>query len=881
MSNRNKLILVGICVAIIIVVFTVNVIRKMKEDSQDGPPEINTTQNVMTRAEAYRLLSYLKYDKAEREAIPVGITYADGTMSGWHDSYVNAAWKMGLIDANIEMSPKEALTYGAGKELIDKLIMLHPAYQSVYEGLSFDFLKAQENMQTPEFLELYEALLAVTPMEEQRVKAESLLVLGREITEDGRDRIVTDLGKYYYQDATSYERFYPLITGTPLSSGASLQPTVTPITANMTSAPSLGASANFSDSDADTSALDADASAIEAVKTITSQDFVNHYMDKTIKVLTCGQELLYITGVTTDKTVVHNVWIKKGEGTLVDIFVNGLDKSFRAKFKLSDSIEKVIGDITVENQEIVQISVKPDIIHGKVLRTGEEFIEIEGYGEVPLDPAYKIYKVYGTLSMEPTGSILVGYENTDFVVSGGRISAAIITESIKAENIRVLIQTTEYKSIYHKKVELTATGPFTIASEEGEKSYEAGELVTIKPDNELLQGQRITVKTADNAKIQLVSIERSSGNPKYRGTIEISKGDEGLFVINELPLEEYLYAVVPSEMPTSYGAEALKVQAVCARSYAYKHLLQNSLSRYGAHVNDSVSYQVYNNIAENEDSILAVKDTYGMIIKYNDEVINALYFSTSCGHTADAGSAWANDVDYPYLNGKLLLIEPEVTGATAQSDVSGLYEDLSSEETFRSFILARDIMTYDSSFNWYRWNVTIDVNDMEKVISKNLTARYKANPKLILTMTSPAKEGKEAVYESLPVDAIGSIRDIEIVKRESSGIITELLITGSKKTIKVIKEYNIRALLAPANDTLTRNDGSQIANLSLLPSAFFIIDKEETDGKLTAVTLTGGGYGHGVGMSQNSVKALVNSGKNYEEIVSYFYEGTTMGFIYE
>lgn len=870
MSNRSKLILIGICVGIILAVFTVNVIRKVREDNPDKPPELSTTQNIMTRAEAYRLLSYLEYDKTEREAIPLGITYTDSRMSGWYDSYVNALWKMGLIDSNIAVSPEEPLTYGACKELVDKLIMINPAYQSVYGSLSFDFIKAEEGMRVPDFLQLYEALLASAPEEDRRVKEEILLVLGREVTEDGRDRIVTDRGKYYYQDAQSYERFYPLVSVTPNPSEAASQPTVSPAAGNVTATttPTSGAASDSPENQNDSS---------------QGQPYlVTKYMDKGVKAFTCDQELLYITGVTTEKIVIHNVWIKKGEGALVDTFVNGLNKSFQAKFKLAENIEKVVGDITVENQRVIQISVKPDKIHGKVLRIGEDFIEVEGYGEVPLDSDYRIYKVYGTLSMEPTGSILVGYENTDFVVSGGKISAAIITESIKAENIRVLIQTTEYKSIYHKKVELTATGEFTVSSDEGEANYAAGEVVTIEPDNELLEGQRISVKTAsDDSKIQILSIERADGNPKYRGIIEISKGDEGLLIVNELPLEEYLYAVVPSEMPTSYGSEALKVQAVCARSYAYKHLLQNSLSQYGAHVNDSVTYQVYNNIAENEDSILAVKDTYGKIIEYNGEVINALYFSTSCGHTADAASAWANDVDYPYLNGKLLRADPEVTGTSAQNDVSGLYEDLSSEEAFRSFITDQDFETIDSSFQWYRWNVTMDIGDIEKVIKKNLATRYQANPNLILTMTSPEKDGKEAVFESLPVESIGSIKDIKVLKRESSGIITDLLIIGSKKTIKVLKEYNIRALLAPVNDTLIRNDGSQIANLNLLPSAFFMIDKLETDGELTAVTITGGGYGHGVGMSQNGVKAMVNSGKSYDEIVKYFYEGTTIGFIYE
>jgi stage II sporulation protein D len=94
-------------------------------------------------------------------------------------------------------------------------------------------------------------------------------------------------------------------------------------------------------------------------------------------------------------------------------------------------------------------------------------------------------------------------------------------------------------------------------------------------------------------------------------------------------------------------------------------------------------------------------------------------------------------------------------------------------------------------------------------------------------------------------------------------------------------EYNIRALLSPVNDTVYRLDESGVDKLNLLPSAFFIIDPVKEDERLKSITLTGGGYGHGVGMSQNGVKAMADLGKNYEDIIAYFYKGTVLGFIYE
>lgn len=877
MNIKGKLILIGICIGIILVVFTVNVVKKIRVDNKDDILNDTKQETVITRGEAYRLLSYLEYDKTEREAIPVGFTYADEKMSGSYDTYVNAVWKMGLIEDKVTISPDEVLTYGACKDLVDKLILSNPGFQTVYDGLTFGFSKAEDQMQIREFLELYEALLSTIPEEDKLLKEETLLVLGREVLEDGKDRMVTDQGKYYYQDTRSYLDYFN--GKTEAGTAKDVTPTAPSPTPEVTS-PTPGTDGSDSETDAATETA-GDGAVTQAADQAITDNLIDEFMDKGIKAVVCDQEIVYITGVTTDRIVIHNVWIKQGEGTQVDTFVNGIDKTFQAKFKLSNSIEKVVGDIAVEDRKVVQISVKPDMIQGKVLRSGEDFIEVEGYGEVPLDKDYKIYKIYGTLSMEPTSSILVGYNNTDFIVSNGKISAAIITESIKAENIRVLLKTTDFKDYYHDKVELTATDDFIVTSDETENAYKAGDVVTILPDDPMLAGQRITVKTvSDDAKIQILSIERSYGSPKYRGNIEIAAGEKGLILVNELPLEEYLYSVIPSEMPTSYGEEALKVQAVCARSYAYKHLMANSLSDYGAHVDDSVAYQVYNNIAENEDSVLAVKDTYGKVIEYNGEVINAFYFSTSCGHTTGAASVWANNIDLPYIEGKLMVVD-QIGEEGSQKEDSDQYEDLSSEENFRNFINSKDIVTYDSAFNWYRWKVTMNTDDIKKVIDSNLASRYKANPDLILTMTSEAKDGEAAVFESIPVDTVGDIVDIKVLQRESSGIITEMLITGTKNTIKVLKEYNVRTLLGPVYDPVIRMDDSEVANLSLLPSAFFTIDKLVEDDKLTGVTITGGGYGHGVGMSQNAVKALVDTGKKYEDIITYFYEGTKMGFIYE
>jgi len=844
MNLKKKLILIGICVAIILIVFIVNVMRRMKVEPEKEPVVV-VKENIITRGEAYRLLSYLDYDKASRDSLSIDFTYVNENMSDWYDTYVNAVWKMGLIENNVTITPKEALTYGSCKILIDNLILKKTEYQNVYAGLSFEFTNAEEEMPIKEFIELYEVILAATLQKENPIQKKTLFVLGREVSEDGKDRMVTDSGKYYYLNAKNYETYYK-------------------------------------EKDDQTKEALADGKILAEAENISKESIANTFLDKGIHVLVRGQEIIYITSETVEKIILRNVWIQLGKGRTVDTFISGIHKNFDAKFSLSNDIEKVVGDITIEDRKVVQISVKPDLIHGKVLQTGEDFIEIEGYGKVPLEKEYKIYKIYGEITQELTGSILVGYEATDFVVSGGKISAALITESIKAENIRVLLKTTDFKSIYHDKVEFTSNSDFTVSSKEKETSYTAGEIVTVELGEEMLSNGRIKITTtSDQGKIELLSVTRDSKNPKYRGNIEIAEAEKGLLIVNELPLEEYLYAVIPSEMPTYYGMEPLKVQAVCARSYAYKHLLANSLSEYGAHVDDSVSYQVYNNIAENEDSILAVKDTYGKVVKYEEDVITAYYFSTSCGHTTGVQSVWANGEATPYLSGKLMALEVDKEGTKEQLELMNSYQDLADEENFRSFLNEKEFETYDSEFDWYRWNVTIDAEDIKEIIDKTLLKRYNANPDLIQTMTKAPEDGKEAVFESIPIETVGDIEDVSVLKRETGGIISELLIKGSKNTIKVKTEYNIRVFLAPTNSIVIRNDLSEVGDLSLLPSAFFVVDEKKEGGKLLSISLLGGGYGHGVGMSQNGVKALADAGKEYEEIITYFYEGTKMGFIYE
>lgn len=206
------------------------------------------------------------------------------------------------------------------------------------------------------------------------------------------------------------------------------------------------------------------------------------------------------------------------------------------------------------------------------------------------------------------------------------------TEKVEPK-IRVLLMDSRYDTYQHTKVSVLIQGKAV--------SYTAEDLG--KP------GEIITLDGGDEG-ITVTSIQRNYGNPTYKGMLKIKKAEnqDALYLINELPLETYLEGVVPSEMPSSYHQEALKAQAVCARTYAWKQMEDSCLEKYGADVDDSVNFQVYQNQAQAETTDDAVACTKGQVMTHNGELIQAYYFSTSAG-TTSTDQIWGADSAAPYL----------------------------------------------------------------------------------------------------------------------------------------------------------------------------------------------------------------------------------------
>lgn len=541
-----------------------------------------------------------------------------------------------------------------------------------------------------------------------------------------------------------------------------------------------------------------------------------------MKVYVKNDVLLTIVEVLPEDHYLGSVWVMEVTGNRLDCFYRQVAFSAEISEKAASQMpeREQIADLTFQDGMLMQAKEQREKVHGRLLRLSEKELEIEGEGVFALAEDAAFYKLYGNLASLSRNDLRVGGADTDFVLRKGKICAGLVSEREEADRIRVLLKNTAAGSSYHETVALTVDGEKTVLRK---KDMKVGE-------RRIFQSENLTDKV-------LVELENSTReDPFYRGSLECLRMEEGIVVVNELPLEEYLYGVVPSEMPASYPEEALKAQAVCARTYACRYILHAGLPALGAHVDDTTSYQVYHNIAENANTTTAVKETDGLLLTYQGEPAENYYYSTSCG------------------------ADPED-------------ETLREEDIFRAFIEASHEENVEREEPWYRWTYQVEKLD-EKQLYTRLQERYRAVPSMILTKT------KGGNYASEPICKTGKIKRIAVTERGDGGIAQSLLIETEQAVYQVLSEYNIRYVLCDGKSAVIRQDGSESVQRTLVPSAFFVMDTVSKTGKdgetVVGYTLTGGGFGHGKGMAQNGAKALGKQGASCEQILAAYYPGCTV-----
>lgn len=555
-------------------------------------------------------------------------------------------------------------------------------------------------------------------------------------------------------------------------------------------------------------------------------------------------------GKVTKKTKeLHNVYVTGVSQKVIKGIWQNKECQWEMISEISDQTLSGVADLIFSDDQIVKIRRKPETIQGKILRIADRTLQLENYGDVEVREDFQLYHVSdsGAVTQGEWKELTVGYSDVRYVVADGKICAALVGET-KLASIRVLLKDSQYETYDFDTVTISATTDYTVTVGEETKQYKAADKQTWKADQ---IGEHLVLDTGGKGKIRIENLRRQYGVPEYRGKIEIHPVDKSLHIINELSLEEYLYSVVPSEMPTEYEAEALKAQAVCARSYAVEQMKGKRLAKWGAHVDDSVSFQVYNNLREDDKSIAAVDATKDQVVVCNGKVAVTYFYSVSCGVSAGIKDVWFAKKDAAYLPSVILNDAKEAA-------------DMKKEKAFRSF-LEKGTDSYDAKSPWFRWKTTVSTKALQHSIQRGAKKRYQVNPTQIQTKQD------DGTYKSSGETDIGTLKKVSIAERGDSGVAVMAEIVGSKNTLRVYTEYNIRLLLLGEKTVFKRQDKKEVTGLTCLPSGFFVIEK-----KGDKFHFTGGGFGHGVGMSQNGANVLAAQGKGYKEILTFYFSGTTV-----
>lgn len=334
-----------------------------------------------------------------------------------------------------------------------------------------------------------------------------------------------------------------------------------------------------------------------------------------------------------------------------------------------------------------------------------------------------------------------------------------------------------------------------------------------------------------------VAIAKVNNNLSYRGSFYLDPNGSQVQLINILDMEDYLKGVVPSEMPASWHMEALKAQAIAARSYAANMMMLTS----------TAASQVYRGYtAETARTNTAIKETEGLMVKYNGKPIQAFFHSTSGGKTANVGDVWNSDQSfYPYL---VSVPDPYEKAPLSNWSETFAASTILQKFGFSSTAQLLEITLDKKGINGEIRGVTVTSSEGTKTITGNENVIRKLFPM-----------NNSSVYNMLYSNWF-DITDISksggsVTVQTSSGAITlndvkgQTVQTSSGTT--VLEDSNVSIQTA---NGITTNEGNGISS----------------------ITLGGKGWGHRIGMSQYGAKGYAENGYTATQIITHYFKGTTV-----
>jgi len=409
---------------------------------------------------------------------------------------------------------------------------------------------------------------------------------------------------------------------------------------------------------------------------------------------------------------------------------------------------------------------------------------------------------------------------------------------------------------------------------------ESSQTITLNPS-----GFDVDRFTVSGVKIGLNFHWEREESQRFQGGLTIKADNDGLTLINELPLEAYLISVISSEMSAASPPEFLKAHAIVSRSWLLAQLHKKSrtllktlaqLHKQGARSLDQKEQaadqspasideiirwydreshldfdvcaddhcQRYQGISKafSQAAFDAVHDTRGKVLVYGDDVCDARY-SKSCGGMTETYSAVWEDEDVPYLKPVYDGPGDEAPGHRLPLSVEVNAEDwitsspLAYCEMVTADLIGRILPGFDQETrDFYRWEVEYSQEEISEVIGARLGIEF------------------------------GRIRALVPLERGESGRIIKLKIAGEKRTLIIGKELEIRRALSRSH---------------LYSSAFIVQPSREQPADFPArFKLVGAGWGHGVGLCQIGAAVMADRGHSHEEILNHYFTNATISKLY-
>lgn len=327
--------------------------------------------------------------------------------------------------------------------------------------------------------------------------------------------------------------------------------------------------------------------------------------------------------------------------------------------------------------------------------------------------------------------------------------------------------------------------------------------------------------TSGKNTIQVYQGKNDKTGRLFVGVLRLQPNAYGTYtLVNQVPLETYLRGVVPNEIGAKAPYAALEAQAILARTYALRNLRRFAVDGYelSADVHCQVYYGLSGAFPHTDKAIAATK---GLVIVYKNELIDAVYSSTTGGVTASFKDIW-NGSERPYLR-------PVVDAVSNIWDLAG--DSLADEQNLRRFLNLQKGFNEEGR-NLFRWRKETSLPDLAQQLQKYLQDKKH------------------------PLANFKSVQQMQVVERSPSGRILKMVVQTDRGAIELHKEEVRSAFLAP------------------ISTLFYLDPVKKENQTLWGYAFVGGGYGHGVGLSQTGAYQLANLGWSSQQILNFYYPGT-------